>query len=66
MLSLIQAYCLVRSDVAFRCTHQANAKAKGKTDAVRTKGGLALNQAITQLFGTKQVHQHTKLPWVSY
>ena len=63
MLSLIQAYCLVRSDVAFRCTHQANAATKTKTDAVRTKGGLALKQAITQLFGSKQVRRR-ELQWV--
>jgi DNA mismatch repair ATPase MutL len=52
MIALLQGYCMVRSDVQFRCT---NMTGKSRTDVLNTPGSQELRTCVVNLFGAKQV-----------
>lgn len=59
MITLLQGYCMVRSDVQFRCT---NLTGKSRTDVLNTPGSQDLRTCVVNLFGAKQVSYSERSP----
>ncbi|EDQ87753.1 uncharacterized protein MONBRDRAFT_26866 [Monosiga brevicollis MX1] len=55
LVQMLQAYCMVRPDIAFRLTHIPNAGSNRQSDLVRTNGDSTLEAVLRHIFGKKQL-----------